>query len=1052
MNTSARGGRSRGRGPILVVGLSLLSGLVGISASAPAGEFKIGERTLKVPDGFVAELVAGPPVTDRPITVAFDEAGALYVADSSGSNDPVQKQLVERTHRIVKLQDKDGDGRYETRTVFADRMMFPEGTLWHDGSLFVAAPPSIWKLTDTDGDGVADRREEWLHRTLTGCANDLHGPYLGPDGRIYWCKGAFAEQRIDRPGKAPYASKASHIFRARPDGSEIEPVMTGGMDNPVDVTFTPGGDRIFTCTFLQQPGGGKRDGLIHAIYGGIYGKVHSPIFEPGHRWTGPEVMPVLLHMGPAAPAGLNRHESDALGPEYRDNLFACYFNLHKVSRHVLKPEGSTFTATEEPFVTSPDVDFHPTDVVEDADGSLVVVDTGGWYKLCCPSSQIQKPDVLGAVYRVRRKDAPRVADPRGLAIDWKGLSPDDLAKLLGDPRPAVQHRAIEALGKRGEAAILALAPHNVTSPLGRRNAVWTAARIEAPVARSFVRSAIEDPDPDTARAAIQVASLHRDRDAVALLVAKLGQPSAHGRRAAAEALGRIGDPSAVPALLQGLADKTDRQLEHALIYAAIEIGDRDAAAKAVQSPNPAVRRGAIIALDQMEGGSLDPREVAGLLTSTDPPLREAASWILGRHPEWGGALAGSCRERLAKGPAGVADGAELERLLARFAGSAEIQALLAEVLADATAPAGSRLIAARAMARAGLKDAPGSWIASLTKALATRGEKPEALELTRQGVATAAALATSADRGKPLIPVLTAIGRDGRADEALRLAALAAVPGGVRPLDDALLGFLVEHLDRDQPSAIRGSAAAAIAAAGLSAAQLKDLTAAFRTAGPLEVDRLLTAFEQSTDEAVGLGLVKALGESPSLSSLRAELIKQHLAKYGAPVQAAAEAVYAKLNADAAKQRARVDDLCTKLAGGDVRKGQAVFLSEKASCFTCHAIGYRGGDVGPDLTKIGEIRTERDLLEAIVFPSASLVRSFEPIVVATSDGKVTSGLLKRETSDELFLVTGVNQEARIARSDVEEIRPGTVSVMPAGLDQQLTERDLADLVAFLKACR
>ncbi len=180
--------------------------------------------------------------------------------------------------------------------------------------------------------------------------------------------------------------------------------MTGGMDNPVDVVFTPGGERIFTTTFFVHPGGGQRDGLVHAIYGGIYGKVHDPIFQPAHKWTGPEVMPVLLHMGPAAPCGLVRYESDALGKEYQDNLFACYFNLHKVSRHVLVPQGATFTTKDEDFVTSPDLDFHPTDVLEDADGSLIVVDTGGWYKLCCPTSQLHKPDVLGGVYRVRRVD------------------------------------------------------------------------------------------------------------------------------------------------------------------------------------------------------------------------------------------------------------------------------------------------------------------------------------------------------------------------------------------------------------------------------------------------------------------------------------------------------------------------------------------------------------------------------------------------------------------------------------------------------------------------
>src|SRR5262245_16156028 len=203
----------------------VLFGTLGIIASmaarGSAAEVKLGCHMFTLPDGFEIEQIAGPPLVDRPITAAFDDAGRLYVADSSGSNDNVKKQLAEKPHRIVRLEDTNGDGKFDKRTVFADRMMFPEGTMWHDGSLFVAEPPSIWKLTDTDGDGVADRRVEWFQgKTLTGCANDLHGPYLGPDGWIYWCKGAFAEQTYERSGKAPFVTRASHIFRCRPDGTD----------------------------------------------------------------------------------------------------------------------------------------------------------------------------------------------------------------------------------------------------------------------------------------------------------------------------------------------------------------------------------------------------------------------------------------------------------------------------------------------------------------------------------------------------------------------------------------------------------------------------------------------------------------------------------------------------------------------------------------------------------------------------------------------------------------------------------------------------------------
>ncbi|MBX3438683.1 MAG: dehydrogenase, partial [Planctomycetaceae bacterium] len=198
-----------------------------------AAETTIGPHTFTLPDGFEIIQIAGPPLVNRPITADFDELGRLYVADSSGSNDKVDLQLEQKPHRIVRLEDTDGDGLFDKSVVYADSMMFPEGTLWYDGSLYVAAPPSIWKLTDTNGDGTADQREVWFDgKTLTGCANDLHGPYLGPDGWIYWCKGAFAEQTYERPGREPLVTRAAHIFRRRPEGGPIEPVMTGGMDNP----------------------------------------------------------------------------------------------------------------------------------------------------------------------------------------------------------------------------------------------------------------------------------------------------------------------------------------------------------------------------------------------------------------------------------------------------------------------------------------------------------------------------------------------------------------------------------------------------------------------------------------------------------------------------------------------------------------------------------------------------------------------------------------------------------------------------------------------------
>jgi putative membrane-bound dehydrogenase-like protein len=1031
--------------------------------AAKVHQVKLNGHTFTLPAGFDIELVAGPPLVNRPITADFDEQGRLYVADSSGSNEKVTEQLKKKPHRIVRLESTKNDGKFDKATVFADKMMFPEGTMWYQGSLYVAAPPSIWKLTDTKGTGVADQRVEWFQgKTLTGCANDLHGPYRGPDGWIYWCKGAFAQQTYElqtRPNgpKRPFVTRAAHIFRARPDGTGVEPVMTGGMDNPVDLVFTPGGERIFTTTFFQFPGGGLRDGLIHNVYGGVYGKTWEVIYD--HPWTGPAVMPVLSHLGPAAPCGLSRYESDVFGTDYQDNLFACLFNMQKVTRHVLEPHGATFKSRDEDFLVSDNKDFHPTDVIEDGDGSMLVIDTGGWYKLCCPTSQLVKPDVLGAIYRVKKKNAKRLEDPRGLNLTWD-VAPKFLVARLDNPRPVVRKRAIEALGAGDDEAVEALAKvlHDTgKTVMTRVNAVWTATRIKNKAARALVRSVLNDQNETVSQAAGHSVALSRDRKAVDKLVLLLESPSMPNRRVAAEALGRIGDKEAVSALLDAVGHPgADRFLEHSLIYALIEIGDRQGTEAGLVSKNVRARRAALLALDQMGGGKLEPATVAGELASSDPSIKETAAWIISRHPEWGNHLTDYLEKRLATPKLGPAERDELSEQLARFASTPRIQEMLAERLNDEEAdPEGKRIIL-RAMAQARLKKVPESWIAALKSFLDTSGNQRE---LLRDAVAACRALPISP---KAIMKIdcdlrctLLNIAGDEKGNGAeLRLQALAAVPGGLTDIGGGTtFAFLTAQLDRNQPLANRTLAADVLARAKLDSEQLMALAGNLKKTGPMEVSRLLDAFTQSTDDKVGKALLSGLAAAPGRSSLRPEMVKPHLKKYSPAIQKEAQKLYALLDVNAEKQRARLEELLAGLKGGDIRRGQAVFNNSKNACVACHTIGYLGGKVGPDLTRIGRIRTERDLLEAIVFPSSSFVRGYEPVVILTKSGKSHNGVIRQDsTTAEIVLATGVNQEVRISRSEIDDMRPSQVSVMPSGLDQQLSPRELADLVAFLKACQ
>jgi putative heme-binding domain-containing protein len=160
----------------------------------------------------------------------------------------------------------------------------------------------------------------------------------------------------------------------------------------------------------------------------------------------------------------------------------------------------------------------------------------------------------------------------------------------------------------------------------------------------------------------------------------------------------------------------------------------------------------------------------------------------------------------------------------------------------------------------------------------------------------------------------------------------------------------------------------------------------------------------------------------------------------------------RLNVDAAKQKARLDELEPLAKGGSLEQGRDIFFGNKASCSACHAINNKGGGVGPDLGKIGAIRSGRDLLESIVFPSASFARGFEPYVVETKTGKTHSGILARETTDAIYLLSTDRVEIRIGRTEIDTFAPGRVSIMPQGLETTLSRSELQDLLAYLQSLR
>ena len=162
---------------------------------------------------------------------------------------------------------------------------------------------------------------------------------------------------------------------------------------------------------------------------------------------------------------------------------------------------------------------------------------------------------------------------------------------------------------------------------------------------------------------------------------------------------------------------------------------------------------------------------------------------------------------------------------------------------------------------------------------------------------------------------------------------------------------------------------------------------------------------------------------------------------------------ALVRADAAieTKRRMLDALTDKAkAQGNAKAGMEIFQNGKGACIACHVVGELGRDIGPNLSTIGSIRTERDLLESILFPSNTLARDHETHVFELAGARVVMGLVKSHAADGLIVVDMADNRQTIPHAEIVSDTILVDSLMPPGLDETLTERELIDLVAWLKS--
>ncbi len=1005
---------------------------------------------MTLPEGLVAEVAAAPPLTRHPMMANFDDRGRLFVAEAAGVNRKAEELDAEKPNFIRLLEDTNGDGLFDKSKIFADKLTFPSGALWHDGALWVTAAPSIWRLEDTDDDGVADVRQEIVTGFgYTGNAADLHGPFLHPNGRIFWVHGRKDLDVHDRDGNLIHKGKGARIWSCAPDGGDVQIYAGGGMDNPVEIDFTPEGEIVGSVNLMY--GRPRGDTLVHWQYGGAYPRYDQEAVLEEFTRTG-DLLPEFYNFGHVAISGMTRYRhsiTDGAVPGFKRAalfndqwlIFTSHFNTHKITRTTVEAAGGTFShARTEDFLVIDDPDSHLTDVLEDADGTLLVIDTGGWFRNGCPTSQIAKPEIPGAIYRVRNAGLVDFKDdPRGLQIDWGQAAFEELAGLLDDARFAVRDRAILELAARGDASVPALNKALGSQSVGaRRNAVWAATRIGSDAANAVIRRALGDAHPSLRHTACNGIWKTRDREAVAPLIKLLLEDESPAvQMAAARALGRIGDRAAVDALLQYAERSYDRVRDHAAIYALIEIDDYEGTARGLRSASADVQRRVLWALDGMESSKLAAGDVLPFFDSASAELSAAAVEVSKRRPDWAGGIAAEFQGWLDEGGLSERRRVILPELASLHLEHKAMQALVARFVGAAGQKkrgTGFEIIAGSP------KKIPlfQQWERGIASALDSEEE-------TLLRGALAALEKVDTDR---FDEQLRTIADDDSRPSLVRIDALAAVSKGSGAISQAALDLLRGLLAPGAAGSQRLEAAAMLSGARLTMKQRMQVAPLLKTAGPMELPLLINVFDRMRDAELGIAMVQALEESEVLAALSPSEFRRTLTRFPPEVYDRAKPLVERLEKEFENREARLAELAPRLVRGSAARGKEVFAAGKGACMTCHKIGDVGREVGPDLNRVGRIRTKRDLLESILYPSTTLSRDFEPWEIIADDGQTHFGIIRRETADTLFLVDAAAEEKPVPRDSIKEIRPGRMSLMPMGLDQTMTPEELIDLVAFL----
>lgn len=978
-------GRRAGRCLLLLSGWLALT-VAGVVAAEIETESPLpaeqAASTMAVPDGFQVQLFAAEPDVQQPIGFCIDDRGRLWVAEAYNYPHHGTKP----GDRILILEDTDGDGRADRRTVFYDQLNYVTGIEVGFGGVWVMSPPYFYFIPDANGDDVPDREPQVLLDGFGNHANShnlANGIAWGPDGWLYGTHGRTNWSKIGRPG-TPEAERQvfdGGVYRYHPIRHVWEP-FADGTTNPWGIDWNDYG-QAFVCNCVNPH-------LFHVIQGAHYEPWRN---RESSRYAYQRIDTIADHLhfvgtqnvrdglgstaedlagGGHAHCGTMIYLGDNWPQAYRNHVFMHNIHGKRINQDFLRRQGSGYVASHgpdlmrsaDPWYMGVTLQYGPDGAVYSSDWS----DTGE-----CHSVKNTRRET-GRIFKIS------YGQPRQEALKLSGLTDDELVELqlhrndwyVRHARRLLQER-LAAGGDLSAAHRRLLEIYLEHEEVPRKlRALW-ALHATGGVDADFLATQLAHPNEYVRAWVIQLLCERPERLTRGMLrsLAKLAEsePAALVRLALASALQRLPLaerwPIATPLALRG-EDAEDANLPLMIWYAVEPLYSADPMAfihLGEQARIPLVRRH--IARRVAEGGTPDAIEAVVRALAAAEGGETQQDWI-----------------------AGLLTGFEGRRTVPRPDAWAEAYPRLRRVVA--VRPAATRL--------ALVFDDPA----------AVEALRESASDVTLDADARTEAVRTLVAKKPPRFAEVLLAWLD---DPAIRGAAIR----GLAEYDHADTAVALLRRYRDFDAATRQDALQTLASRKAWANRLLDA---------VEADAIprteLTAFTARQLQNLG---------DPSLSERVVSLWGQ--------VRSTPQD---KVEAIARYQKAITPE---KLAVADRAAGRALF---EARCANCHKLFGHGSDIGPELT--GSQRTQLVyLLENLLDPSASVAKDYQMQVIQTDSGRVITGLLVAQ-SDQAVTIQTTNERVVVPADEIESQTTSPLSVMPEGLLEQLSIRQVIELIAYL----